>query len=61
MKIRTIKRDVVEVDHAMAIDLAANAISSIVSLVYYQVLEITSKIDTIQFKEKSIVIKFKEE
>ena len=60
-KIRLRNKEVVEVDHEMAISLATDAISSLVSLVYYRVADFTSRIDYIQFKKKSIVIKFKED
>jgi len=59
-KIR-IRKKTIEVDHEMAITLAADAISSLVSLVYYRITDLTSRIDYIQFKKKSIVVKFKEE
>ena len=60
-KIRLRNKEVVEVDHEMAITLAADAISSLVRLGYYRVADFTSRIDYIQFKKKSIVIKFKED
>lgn len=60
-KTRLRNKEVVEIDHEMAIALATDAISSLVSLVYYRVADFTSRIDYIQFKKKSIVIKFKED
>ena len=60
-KIKLRNKEVVEVDHEMAITLASDAISSLVSLVYYRVADFTSRIDYIQFKKKTIVIKFKED
>ena len=60
-KIKLRNKEVIEVDHETAIALATDAFSSLVSLVYYRVADFTSRIDYIQFKKKTIVIKFKED
>jgi hypothetical protein len=60
-KIKMRNKEVIEVEHETAIALATDAISNLVSLVYYRVADFTSRIDYIQFKKKTIIIKFKED